>query len=455
MPPLDPNAEQKPSAEDTLLSGRAVNPGSMAEETIKADLVPKAPEIIRLPQRGTPAPTAPSISGPISTQQSVPRVGLPLPPAPVRPQTGARQRSYYRQANQRQKGGEWAWVVIAAALFGVAVVMSLGMFVLVRASRAQQDIVPTSESPIVAALPTPMTFLNDGGLIAMGQAINIEGQRIVLEPWDGQSRLTVLLMGIDRRPGEKGLSYRTDTMLILSLDPRTGEAGMLSIPRDLWVSVPGYGERRVNEAMVLGELRQSGYGPRLAMETVQYNLGIRINHYVVVDFNAFVTIVDALGGIEVDLDYNINDPLYPNMTYGYDPFYLRAGHHLLDGSTALKFARTRHGDSDISRNERQQEVIMAIKDKATSPEMIPVLLANASQLWSAIRDNFYTDIALEKLIQLGLFVKDLDVDSIKRGGIDFSYLSNYTTASGAAVLIPNRARLGNLMIEIFGANYGE
>lgn len=230
---------------------------------------------------------------------------------------------------------------------------------------------------------------------------------------------------------------------------------MLSIPRDLWVSVPNYGERRVNEAMVLGELRQSGYGPRLAMETVQYNLGIRINHYVVVDFNAFVTIVDALGGIEVDLDYNINDPLYPNMTYGYDPFYLRAGHHLLDGSTALKFARTRHGDSDISRNERQQEVIMAIKDKATSPEMIPVLLANASQLWAAIRDNFYTDIPLEKLIQLGLFVKDLQPESIKRGGIDFSYLSNYTTASGAAVLIPNRSRLGSLMIQIFGANYSE
>ena len=87
--------------------------------------------------------------------------------------------------------------------------------------------------------------------------------------------------------------------------------------------------------------------------------------------------------------------------------------------------------------------------------MIPVLLANASQLWSAIRDNFYTDIPLEQLIQLGLFIKDLSLESIKRGVIDFSYLSNYTTASGAAVLIPNRARLGGLMIEVFGTNYSE
>jgi LCP family protein required for cell wall assembly len=267
--------------------------------------------------------------------------------------------------------------------------------------------------------------------------------------------LTVLLMGIDRRPGERGLSFRTDTMILLSLDPQTGNAGMLSIPRDMYVEVPGYGARRINEPMVLGELRQVGYGPRLAMETVQYNLGIRVNHYVVVDFNAFVTIVDALGGIEVDLDYTINDPLYPSMNYGYDPFFLRAGHHVLDGITALKYARTRHGDSDIKRAERQQQVIIAVKDKATSPEMIPILLANAGQLWTAIRDNFYTDMSLEQLIQLGLYIKDLSLENINRGVIDFTYLSNYTTASGAAVLIPNRARLGGLMAQVFGTTYNQ
>lgn len=447
MPPQDPNAENPFSADDTLISGRTVSAGSNAEETIRTNVVPSAPEVIRLPQQNSQSGYPNSVGKP--------QVNLPMPPRPNRGGGNARARSFSRRTNQRQRGGEWAWVVIAVALFGVAVVMSLGMFVLVRFSRSTPDVVPTSESPIIAALPTPMTFLNDGGLIAMGQAISIEGQRIVLEPWDGQSRLTVLLMGIDRRPGERGLSYRTDTMLILSLDPRSGEAGMLSIPRDLWVSVPGYGERRVNEPMVLGELRQAGYGPRLAMETVQYNLGIRVNHYIVVDFNAFVTIVDAIGGIEIDIDYNINDPLYPNMSYGYDPFYLRAGHHLLDGVTALKFARTRHGDSDIRRNERQQQVIMAIMNKATSPEMIPLLLANASQLWTAIRDNFYTDIPLEQLIQLGLFVKDINPQTIKRGGIDFSYLSNYTTSTGAAVLIPNRARLGGLMTQIFGGSYSE
>jgi LCP family protein required for cell wall assembly len=299
-----------------------------------------------------------------------------------------------------------------------------------------------------------MAFINDGGLLATGQMIQFEdGTRVALEAWDGQSRLTILLMGIDRRPGETGLSFRTDTMLLLSLDPRTGEIGMLSIPRDLLVTVPGYGERRVNEPMVIGELREVGYGPRLAMETVQYNLGIRVNHYVVVDFAAFVAIVDALGGIEIEIDYTINDPLYPSMNYGYDPFFLRAGTHILDGQTALKFARTRHGDSDINRAERQQQVLMAIRDKASSPEMIPALLANASQIWSAINANFFTDLSVEQLIQLGLFIKDIPFSSIQRGVIDYSYVSSYTTAAGASVLLPNRARLGQLMAQVFGVNY--
>ncbi|MBK9122196.1 MAG: LCP family protein [Chloroflexi bacterium] len=446
-----PNPERQPSPEDTLVSGRTVI-STDAGQTIKSDIVPHAPEVIRLPRADRVVGAG---VGPMPTQPSTPRVNLPLPPPVPRPNS-ARQRAFHRQAYARKPGGEWAWLVIGAALFGVAVVVSLAMVVLVRTARSTPAIVPTSESPIIAALPTPITFFNDGGLLAMGQAITFEdGTRVILEPWDGQSRLTVLLMGIDRRPGERGLSFRTDTMILLSLDPQTGNAGMLSIPRDMYVEVPGYGARRINEPMVLGELRQVGYGPRLAMETVQYNLGIRVNHYVVVDFNAFVTIVDALGGIEVDLAYTINDPLYPNMNYGYDPFFLRAGHHVLDGITALKYARTRHGDSDIKRAERQQQVILAVKDKATSPEMIPLLLANAGQLWTAVRDNFYTDMSLEQLIQLGLYIKDLSLENINRGVIDFSYLSNYTTASGAAVLIPNRARLGGLMAQVFGTTYNQ
>lgn len=440
----NPPPDRKPSpADETLTNHQPVRSGG--DETLRTDPVPYAPDIIRVPRPASPTS--------IPTQPHTPRVTAPPPPPR---ESAVRQRAMQRQAAPKRRGTEWAWVVIAAALLGVALTTSLGLFALVRATNVPQNTLPTAPAIALDQLPTPIAFINDGGLLAMGQAITFDdGTRVVLEPWDGESRLTVLLMGIDRRPGETGLSYRTDTLILLSLDPRTGDIGMLSVPRDLWVSVPGYGERRVNEPMVLGELRLAGSGPRLAMETVQYNLGIRINHYLVVDFAAVIGIVDALGGIDVDVPTTINDPLYPNMNYGYDPFFIRAGRQTLDGVTALKYARTRHGDSDIRRAERQQQVILAVRDKATRPEMIPALLANAPTIWSSLSANVYTDMSLEQLVQVALYVKDVPFDQIKRGVIDYRYLSSYTTAQGASVLIPNRARLGTLMAEVFGPTYSE
>ncbi|MGV2434762.1 MAG UNVERIFIED_CONTAM: LCP family protein [Anaerolineae bacterium] len=185
-----------------------------------------------------------------------------------------------------------------------------------------------------------------------------DGREIVVESWDGTSRFTILVMGLDRRPGESGLQYRTDTMMLVSLDPQTNSVGILSIPRDLYVSVPGYATlQRINTPMASGELQCEGCGPNLAMQTAQNNLGIRVNEFIAVDFSAFINFVDLIGGIDVTTTYTINDPAYPNMYYGYNPFYLVAGDHHLDGVTALKFARTRHGSSDFERALRQQEVL--------------------------------------------------------------------------------------------------
>lgn len=384
----------------------------------------------------------------------VPPYSAPLPPPTPARESAARERLRRRKVQSRKPGGEWAWVVIAAALLGVVVTISLTLAVTLRAARAEQNILPTADFP-VAALPTAVSY--SASVIPGVDALVLEdGTRIALQPWDGRGRLTVLVLGLDRRPGERGLGYRTDTILLMSLDPRTNEIGMLSIPRDLYVDVPGFsGLRRVNEPMVLGELREPNYGPRLAMETVQYNLGIRVNHYIVVDFNGFIAIVDAIGGVEIETTYTINDRTYPNMNYGYDPFYLPAGRHQLDGATALKFARTRHGDNDIERGKRQQQVVFAILERASRVDVLPQIVTQAGTLWNALQDNFYTDLSLEQLVQLGLFVKDIPRENIRTGGITYEYLMSYTTPQGASVLIPNRARLGNLMREVFGANYSE
>jgi LCP family protein required for cell wall assembly len=264
-------------------------------------------------------------------------------------------------------------------------------------------------------------------------------------------------MGLDRRPGETGLAFRTDTMMIVSLDPATNQIGILSIPRDLYVEVPGYSQlQRVNTPMVLGELRQPDFGPQLAMQTVQYNLGIRIHDFVAADFQAFISFIDAIGGIEIDIPYPISDPLYPNMYFGYDPFYIRAGRQTLNGDTALKYARTRHGDNDFQRAQRQQLVVYAVRDRLLNGgTVLPQLIVQSPSLWAAFQDNIYTGLTLDQIIQLGLYIKDIPAENIRTGVINQAYTVNYTTSDGAQVLVPDRARIGSLMVEVFGDTYSQ
>lgn len=376
------------------------------------------------------------------------------PPPSLERESAARERMRRRRVQGRRGGDEWAWVVIAAALLGVVLIVGMSMVVFLQAS---QNVPP----PMLIAnaqdqLPTPVDARN-GGTFATGQQITLDdGRSIILEPWDGQSRFTVLVMGLDRRPSETGLAYRTDTIMVVSIDPINQTIGVLSIPRDLYVSVPGYAQlQRVNTPMVLGELQQPGYGPRLAMQTVQYNLGIRVHDYVVADFDAFISFVDAIGGIDIELTYTIDDPLYPDMNYGYDPLYLEPGLHHLEGYDALRFARTRHGSTDQERALRQQQVLYAIRDRVLDTDMLPGLIVQAPTLWNELSEDVFTGLTLDQIIQLAWYVKDIPESNIRTGVIDERYTFNYTTGDGAQVLVPDRSLLGALMIEVFGENYGE
>lgn len=381
----------------------------------------------------------------------------PPPPPPSR-NNSVRERSNKRRVQGKRRNNEWAWVVIAGTMMVGFAIIIIGLLVILRLPQEEVVVIPTAD--VIAELPTPIDartqFVDDGSAINDDVLSLPDGSTIELKPWDGQSRFTMILAGLDRRPGETGIGYRTDTMMLVSLDPETNGIGILSIPRDLYVQVPGYSAlQRINTPMVFGESRQPGYGPTLLMQTVQLNLGIRVHDYIAVDFQAFIDIVDLIGGIDVSIDYTINDRQYPNMNYGYDPFYLAAGTHHLNGYDALRFARTRHGSSDIQRAERQQQAIFAIRDRVLNLDMIPQLLIQAPSLWDTYSDNVYTGLSLEQVIQLGLFAKDIDMSNIQTGVIDFSYLQSYTTESGASVLIPNRARLGTLMTEVFGGSYSQ
>lgn len=371
------------------------------------------------------------------------------PPPPLERESAARERTRRRRVQPRRRGGEWAWVIVAFAMLGVVITISMSVSLLLRVSQEGEEVMSTA----VAALPTPVDARTN---FAAQQIILNDGRSIALTPWNGTSRFTVLVMGLDRRPGETGLAYRTDTMMLVSLDPATNSIGILSIPRDLYVEVPGYSQlQRVNSPMVLGELRQPGTGPELAMQTVQYNLGIRIHDYVVIDFNAFIKIIDLIGGLDVNIPYSISDSLYPDMNYGYDPFYIRAGMQHLDGATTLKYARTRHGDNDFVRAQRQQLVLTALRDRVLSPDLLPQLIIQSPSLLAAVNEGLYTGLTLDQLIQLALYLKDISAESMRTGVINEQYTIGYSTPQGASVLVPDRARIGPLMVEVFGANYSE
>ncbi len=272
--------------------------------------------------------------------------------------------------------------------------------------------------------------------------------------WDGERRFTILVMGMDRRPGARDtLSVRTDAVLLVSLNPAADSVGILHIPRDLHVPAPDTQPMvRVNTLMLRGEELQEGYGPYYMMDVLQYNFGLFIDAYVAFDFEAFIAIVDILGGVEVTTNYVINDPTYPDMNYGYDPFYLPSGTHLLDGHQALQFARTRHGDNDYLRGERQMQVLTAMGLRATDPAALAQLIANAPQLRQQLEDKIYTDLTTEEMIQLGLFAARVPLDRIQTGAINPEYMDAYYT-SGTSVQIPDRERMVELLTRIFGAGY--
>ncbi|MCS7070957.1 MAG: LCP family protein, partial [Anaerolinea sp.] len=334
----------------------------------------------------------------------------------------ARERLRQRRLRSRRRGGEWAWVIIAGALFSIVIILSISVALIFRTAQTGVRVLPTA----VGALPTPVDArqIYTGGELRAGQQLVLDdGRSIVLQPWNGTSRFTLLVMGLDRRPNERGLAYRTDTMMLISLDPQTNSLGILSIPRDLYVEVPGYGSlQRINSAMVLGELQQPGYGPSLAMQTVQYNFGMRVHDYVALDFNGAIRIIDLLGGLEINVPYDIIDYEYPDMNYGYDPLILRAGLQWMDGATALKFARTRHGDSDFERARRQQMVLYALRDRILNLNMLPQLIIQSPSLLNALQNSVYTGMSLDQMIQLALYLKDISNENIRTGVIDGNYI---------------------------------
>jgi len=246
--------------------------------------------------------------------------------------------------------------------------------------------------------------------------------------------VNIILLGSDWR--KSGGSFRTDTMMILSLDPGAGKATLISIPRDLYVYLPGWRVDRINTADVRG-------GPEMVRNTVLYNLGIEIDHYVRVSFYGFINAVDLLGGIYVPVGKYMQDKC-GRTTYTYSP-----GLYHMDGYTALCYVRMRKRSSDFDRLRRQQEVIQALFNRVLSLDG----LARVPQLYDQFSSLVQTDISLDDilpLIPLGAKLA-LDASLIQIYKIDSSMVTSWRVPySGASVLLPNHEAIQAMLQSAFG-----
>ncbi|WKZ35053.1 MAG: LCP family protein [Anaerolineales bacterium] len=305
---------------------------------------------------------------------------------------------------------------------------------------------PSSDLP---ASPDPAT--------ANDLPIEISAPEMELPQWDGASRINIAFFGLRGDDGQgEGCPTCTDTIMVLTVDPVTKTAGMLSIPRDMWVNIPSAGYSRINTAWAIGEnAKLPGGGPALAMQTVSQFIGVLIHYYVQVDFGTFVSFINLIGGIDVYVEERmVLDPLGE----GPDHFVLKPGDYRhLTGPRALAYARCRHesqgcSGGDVGRAKRQQQVILAIRDKVLEPETFATLITQAPQLYAEFSSGIHTNMSLENAIQLAVLAKDIRVDDIKRGVIDTTMaIPADTTINGipANVLRPVPDLIRILRDEIF------
>jgi LCP family protein required for cell wall assembly len=263
-------------------------------------------------------------------------------------------------------------------------------------------------TPTPQLSPTPQITLPAGGV----------PQEPALEGLPDQ--INIILLGADRRPWDR--SYRTDTIILVTLNSDLGQVNLTSFPRDLYVTVPGFGTDRINTAWLRG-----GYD--LLEQTFQHNFGITPDYHVLVDFSTFKKIIDQLGGLDVNVGEKVSD-----YRAGYWVTIPKGMVHM-DADDVLWYVRTRKTTNDIARNRRQQEVLMAIFDKLVSMDA----LSRVPEFYDLYKENVKTDITLvDALKWLPFAVKIAETRNIKSFALTYNQFYDYITPGGAMVLVPNQ-----------------
>jgi LCP family protein required for cell wall assembly len=285
-----------------------------------------------------------------------------------------------------------------------------------------------SSSPTSSPAPPPTTIpVKDRGLVP-------------------PSNINILVMGTDRRPGQP--NWRTDTLILVSVNQQEKTVGLLSIPRDLWVQIPGIGPQRINTADFYGEYYHlPGGGPQSIKNTVERNLGIRVHYYVRVGFDAFRKAVDTLDGVNVDVDCPLMENNFID-DYGRVNLNFQPGVQQMDGVTALRYARSRYTTNDYDRARRQRKVLVAMWDKAMSLNLLP----KWPELFSQFQDSVQTDLGPVELTAMAWIGSQLHLDRLKSRAIDNHTTTPWIGPAGEDVLLPQPEKIHSLLVEFFSGS---
>ena len=239
--------------------------------------------------------------------------------------------------------------------------------------------------------------------------------------WDGKERVNVLLLGVDERPWDPNWGApRADAIILLTLDPQTMTGGAISLPRDLWVNLPGIGERKLNQAYSLGEaVYGAGQGPVLTAKVVGNLLQTPVHHYVVVNFQAFIAFVDAIHGIKIDVPQRMALDVFAADGRRYD-YPLYPGVQVLRGDLALAYARNRSvgNDGDFGRMRRQQQVLEGVLERLKDPRILAELTVKAPLLAAQLKDSLKTDLSVGDALRLARLAAEVPRANIHQVVID-------------------------------------
>lgn len=295
---------------------------------------------------------------------------------------------------------------------------------------------------------------NPGSTLAPGEptpTATVSLETFTMPPaWDGKSRVNLLVMGLDARTIDANVVL-TDTMILFTLDPVSNTAGMISIPRDLWVKIPGGNYAKINTAYSVGEIYQlPGGGPALAAKTVENLLGVPIDYYAQIDFNAFVEFVDLIEGVKV----TPNERVQLNIINTKFSQWIDQGVPVtLNGELALAYVRFREKDGgDIARSQRQQQVILAIRDRILDFNMLPSLIQRSPQLYASLSKGIHSNLSLQQIIQLGIKVlNDIPRENIVHAAIGWQQVTSGFT-DGQAILRPIPDKIREIRDQVFTGN---